>query len=51
MGIASWEPVVGLFLALVFATHPRTIDRVNRLRALRCVAPLDGDDSITEDLE
>jgi heat shock protein HtpX len=33
----------------IYATHPRTIDRVNRLRALRGAEPLDDDRSITED--
>jgi len=35
----------------IFATHPRTIDRVNRLRALRGAEPLEEDDSITEDVD
>ena len=33
----------------IFATHPRTIDRVNRLRALRGAAPIEDDPTITED--
>jgi heat shock protein HtpX len=36
----------------IFATHPRTLDRVNRLRELRGAAPLAGDDpTITEDVD
>ena len=33
----------------IYATHPRTLDRVNRLRALRGVERIGEDDSITED--
>jgi len=32
----------------IFSTHPRTIDRVNRLRALRGAAPMEGDLRIRE---
>ena len=35
----------------IFATHPRTIDRVNRLRALQGAQPLDGDQGINEDVD
>jgi heat shock protein HtpX len=35
----------------IFSTHPRTIDRVNRLRELRGVAPLADDGSIQEDVD
>ena len=35
----------------IFATHPRTIDRVNRLRSLQGLAPLVGDQGISEDLD
>jgi heat shock protein HtpX len=35
----------------IFATHPRTIDRVNRLRSLRGLEPLAGDQGITEDVD
>jgi heat shock protein HtpX len=33
----------------IFATHPRTLDRVNRLRALRGAVPIEEDNTITED--
>ena len=35
----------------IFSTHPRTIDRVNRLRELRGVAPLADDLTIQEDVD
>jgi len=35
----------------IFATHPPTLDRVNRLRALQGAGPLAGDAGITEDLD
>jgi Zn-dependent protease with chaperone function len=35
----------------IFSTHPRTIDRVNRLRALRGAAPMEGDLRIREGVD
>jgi heat shock protein HtpX len=35
----------------IFSTHPRTIDRVNRLRSLQGLAPLAGDQGINEDVD
>ena len=35
----------------IYATHPRTLDRVNRLRALRGVEPIEEDHSINEDVD
>ena len=37
--------------ASIFSTHPPTIERVNRLRSLRGLAPLQGDPRIREDLD
>ena len=35
----------------IFSTHPRTIDRVNRLRELRGQPPLADDPTIQEDVD
>lgn len=35
----------------IFATHPPTISRINRLRAMQGLAPLEGHQGIQEDLE
>ena len=35
----------------IYATHPRTIDRVNRLRALRGAEPIGEDQRIAEDVD